>query len=147
MKWTRSAFLVVAGKSKFLVKHFLMGILSRSWSFQIRTWTRNAKLTRLMIFISSKIWHRRAPRNTSRNAASYRQKVTSVSLPDDVLTRVDWALTGLLCFWTPKSCSFIPAITFSCSIIDSRTALEEPSCRDDIFKDLYACTIHVSTSE
>ena len=81
-KWTRSDFLSVAGNSKFLVEHFLMGILSRSWSFHIRTWTRNAKLTRLIIFISFKIWHRCAPRNTIRNAASfwifpYRQKVAS----------------------------------------------------------------------
>ena len=73
-----------------------MGILSRSWSFHIRTWTRNAKLTRFIIFISFKIWHRYASRNTTRNGTSiwisrYRQKVTSGSFPDDVLTRIDWA--------------------------------------------------------
>ena len=45
-KWTRSDFLCVAAKSKFLVEHFLMGIL-RSWNFHIMTRTRNAKLTRL----------------------------------------------------------------------------------------------------
>ena len=37
-------FCVKRGKSKFLVEHFLMGILSRSWSFRIRTWNKNAKL-------------------------------------------------------------------------------------------------------
>ena len=96
-KWTKGDFLSVAGKSKFLVEHFLMGILSRSWSFHIRTWTRNAKLTRLMIFISFKIWHRYAPRNTTRNVTSfwisrYTQKVTSCSYQGDVLTHIDWAL-------------------------------------------------------
>ena len=94
--WTRLDFLYVAGKSKFLVEHFLMGILSRSWSFCIRTWTRNAKLPRLIRFISFKIWHRYAPRNTTRNATSfwisrYTQKITSGSYQGDVLTRVDWA--------------------------------------------------------
>ena len=58
--WTRRDFLYVAGKSKFLVEHFLMGILLRSWSFCIRSWTRNAKLPRLIRFISFKIWHRYA---------------------------------------------------------------------------------------
>ena len=79
-KWTRRDFLCVAGKSKFFVEHFLMGILSRSWSFHIRTWNRNAKMTRLVIFISFKIWHR----NTTRNATSfwisrYTRKITSGS--------------------------------------------------------------------
>ena len=60
VKWTRNNFLCEAGKSKFLVEYFFMGILSRSWSFRIRTWTRNAKLTRLIIFMSFKIWHRYA---------------------------------------------------------------------------------------
>ena len=68
--WTRCDFLYVAVKSKSLVEHFLMGILSRSWSFRIRTWTRNAKLPRLIRFISFKISHRYAPRNTTRNAIS-----------------------------------------------------------------------------
>ena len=58
-------------KSKILVEHFLMGILSRSWSFHIRTWTRNPKLPRLIRFLSFKIWHRYAPRNAPRNATSF----------------------------------------------------------------------------
>ena len=76
--WTRRDFLYVAGKSKFLIEHFLMGILSRSWSFHIRTWTRNAKLPRLIRFISFKIWHRYAPRNaTSFWISRYTYKITS----------------------------------------------------------------------
>ena len=107
--WARRDFLFVAGKSKFLVEHFLMGILSRSWSFHIRTWTRNAKLTRLIIFISFKIWHRCAPRNTTRNAASfwisrYRQKVTSGSLSDDVLRRIDYRLGFTVCTGQERAC-------------------------------------------
>ena len=94
--WTRRDFLYVAGKSKFLVKHFLMAILSRSWSFHIRTWTRNAKLPRLIRFISFKIWHRYAPRNATRNAtifwiSRFIQKVTSGSYQGDVLMCIDWA--------------------------------------------------------
>ena len=63
--WTRHNVLYVAGKSKFLVEHFLLAIRSRSWRFHIRTWTRNVKLARLTRFISFKIWHRYAPRNAT----------------------------------------------------------------------------------
>ena len=75
---------------------FLEPNLSRSWSFRIMTWTRNAKLTRLIRFISFKIWHRYAPRNATRNATSfwnsrYIQKITSGSHHGDFLTRIDWA--------------------------------------------------------
>ena len=87
-KWTSCDFLCAVGKSKFIVEYFLMGILSRSWIFCIRTWTRNAKPTRLIVFISFKVWHRHAPRNTTRNATSfwisrYTQNIASGSYQGD----------------------------------------------------------------
>ena len=97
-KWIRRDFLCVSSR-KIKTSHwaFLDGILSRSWSFRIRTWTRNAKLTRLVIFIFFKIWNRHAPRNTTRNVTSfwisrYTWKITSGSYQGDFLTRIDWAL-------------------------------------------------------
>ena len=94
--WTRRDFLYVAGKSKFLVDHFLMTILSRSWSFHIRTWTRNTKLPRLIRFISFNIWHRYAPRNTTRNVTTiwisqYTEKNTSEAFSSGHTKIVDFA--------------------------------------------------------
>ena len=78
----------------------------------VMTWTRNAKLTRLITLISFKIWHRYAPRNTTRNAtrnatsfwiSPYIQKVTSGSYQGDVLTHIDWALISSHNFCTVRT--------------------------------------------